>query len=420
MLRRLLISVATLCILGAARAEEGAGAARPPGVVIAASPDAETIFVASPSIATLPDRTLVVSHDWSGPGMKTTRTSVYASSDGGETWERLADLERLRWATLFEHRGALYLMGVARSFGDVVIRRSSDGGRTWTTPSDEKNGVLLTGRYHTAPVPVIVSNGRIWRAYEESESAKHRRRFSAFLLSAPEDADLLDAASWTSTNRVGFEPRWLNVSKHEWSEGNVVPALDGRDVLNILRLNTHPRIFDSWQLNKGGAGIPRLEAAAMIHADHEGRLATFSPKEGFLHLPGAQSKFTIRYDAQTKRYWAIVQKITLLEPQYLWARSPHHQRNVLSLMSSPDLRQWTEHYRMLRYGEGQPMSWKDRHGFQYADWQFDGDDLVVVSRTAWNARGYHDANYITFHRLKHFRTLTMEQSPPDLRAGKSK
>lgn len=393
-------------------------AANPPGVVVASSPDKENIFLASPSIAILPEGTLVASHDWSGPGMGgATRTSVYQSKNGGETWEHLADVDDIRWATLFAHRGHLYLMGVKKSFGDIVIRRSEDGGRTWTTAEDEKTGVLFQGRFHTAPVPVLVHGGRIWRAYEESENPKKRRHFSALMVSAPEDADLLDAANWTRSNALPFNPRWLNILHPEWSEGNAVAAPDGK-VWNVLRMNSHPGKEDDWNLTGGAKGIPRLEVAAAVTASEDGTKVSFDPQNGFLHLPGGQAKFTIRRDPQTGLYWTIAQKITRMEKVYEFAKSPHHQRNVLVLMSSPDLRKWTERFVMLSYGTGNAMTKADRYGFQYADWQFDGEDIVAVSRTAWDALNYHDANYITFHRLKNFRALSMEDSPPDLKRGR--
>jgi hypothetical protein len=61
---------------------------------------------------------------------------------------------------------------------------------------------------------------------------------------------------------------------------------------------------------------------------------------------------------------------------------------------------------------------RQRHGFQYVDWLFDGDDLVVVSRTAFDdveggAHDYHDANYLTFHRVKDFRSRSMADSCVD-------
>jgi hypothetical protein len=58
-----------------------------------------------------------------------------------------------------------------------------------------------------------------------------------------------------------------------------------------------------------------------------------------------------------------------------------------------------------------------KHAFQYADWQFDGDDLLAVARTAYDdgeggAANQHDANYLTFHRFRGFRTLTPGNGAP--------
>ena len=75
------------------------------------------------------------------------------------------------------------------------------------------------------------------------------------------------------------------------------------------------------------------------------------------------------------------------------------------------LRWWCEETRILRYDEGSVVVKEgSRVGFQYLDWQFDGDDLVAVCRMAWNGLNYHDANTVTFHRVKNFRTRTMADS----------
>jgi len=42
------------------------------------------------------------------------------------------------------------------------------------------------------------------------------------------------------------------------------------------------------------------------------------------------------------------------------------------------------------------------------DWVFEGDDIIFVSRTAFDddltgAHNAHDANYLTFHRIQDFR-----------------
>jgi hypothetical protein len=44
------------------------------------------------------------------------------------------------------------------------------------------------------------------------------------------------------------------------------------------------------------------------------------------------------------------------------------------------------------------------------DWEIEGDDLIIASRTAWDdglggAHRTHDANLLTFHRLASFREL---------------
>jgi hypothetical protein len=79
-------------------------------------------------------------------------------------------------------------------------------------------------------------------------------------------------------------------------------------------------------------------------------------------------------------------------------------RNTLALVSSPDLRSWTERAVILHHLD------RARHAFQYVDWLFDGDDLIAVSRTAYDddtggAHTAHDANYLTFHRIVGFRDL---------------
>lgn len=50
------------------------------------------------------------------------------------------------------------------------------------------------------------------------------------------------------------------------------------------------------------------------------------------------------------------------------------------------------------------------HGFQYVDWVIEGEDMLILSRTAHfdgqaNAHNSHDANFLTFHRIRNFRNL---------------
>ena len=146
----------------------------PPGVVIAASPDPQKVFVFSPSLAILPDGSYVASYDTRGHAI------VKTSGDRGATWRQLADLPGQKWSTLFVHRGGLYLTGVSTPKGGMVIRRSADGGRTWTEPRNERSGLLAEGHFHCGPVPVVAHEGRVWRAFEEFAPTRTAPRPSPF------------------------------------------------------------------------------------------------------------------------------------------------------------------------------------------------------------------------------------------------
>lgn len=386
-----------------------------PGTVIAASSNSIAMFLSSPSLAILPGGNYAASYDISGKNPRAGHTVICTSSDRGKTWGQLAELTSQHWSTLFTHQDALWLLGVSTKGGRIQIRRSTDGGATWTTPEDGKSGVLAAdGKFHCGPTPVIVHAGRIWRGFEEFAPKGNARIFAAFMLSAPANADLLNAASWTRSTAVTSKREWLNVRTPSWLEGNAVVTPSGA-LVDILRVESHPAPGADLELPGAARNIPRFEVAAMLQISKDGRSASFDPARGFIHFVGSESKFTIRYDPVSRRYWSVVNRITNRRSGMDFEHSPHHQRNVISLTSSADLRDWQEHYRLLRYAEGSVVvKATSQVGFQYPDWQFDGEDIVAVSRTSWGGVNYHDANHITFHRLEHFRTLTLADSPPDL------
>ncbi|MBO5685723.1 MAG: exo-alpha-sialidase, partial [Alistipes sp.] len=130
--------------------------------------------------------------------------------------------------------------------------------------------------------------------------------------------------------------------------------------------------------------------------------------DDFITFPGGNKKFTIRYDEQSKRYWTITNPASERGPAHsgIYANGLSYglSRNKMVLCYSPDLKQWIQ-YKTIVYNEDRWF-----HGFQYVDWQFDGEDIIAVSRTAVpEERGLpvrqHDANMMTFHRIKNFRTL---------------
>ncbi len=380
-----------------------------PGTVIAESASPLTRSYASPSIVILPDGNYLASHDFSS-----TETAVYRSEDRGLTWSFVSLVPDSHWAGLFVHQGKIYLMGTAKSFGNIVIHKSEDGGFSWSESPNSSTGLLLAGRFHTGPVPVVIHNGRIWRAYEFSPDPDNERDFHAFVLSAPVDADLLNASSWTRSDSLRFDESWLNAKRPNWFEGNMVVTPNG-ELVDFMRLETWQAVNGDFNIQGSAAGIPRYEVAAKISVSVDGKHVSFNNTSAeYVHFPGAESKFTIRYDPVSAKYWTITSKITTINPGWETFNLPGHQRNVLTLFSSPDLVNWTECYKIIRWNEGYVVKTWDVFGFQYADWQFDGNDIVAVSRTSWYGARYHDANLITFHRVENFRSKVPADSPADL------
>lgn len=354
-----------------------------PGIPIAYSPASSGKYIGSPSIAILPSGEYLASHDFFSRTNTGSITRVYLSRDRGQSWVDQAEIQGAWWSGLFTHKDAVYLMGVDQQYGRVVIRKSTDKGKTWTQPRDGKSGVLIAeGKYHTSAMPVIIHQGRVWRTMEDGMGpGGWGSHFRSFLLSAPVDADLLDASQWTASNRIGRDPTWLGGNFGGFLEGNAVVGPDG-NLINLLRAD----------YRKGP------EHAALIRVSQDGKTASFDPQTGFFPFPGGCKKFLIRRDPRDGSYWVMTNWV----PPSQQNANPERTRNTLVLAHSPDLKQWD-----IR---GVVASHPDRatHGYQYPDWLFDGEDLVAVVRTAHDdngagARNQHDANWMTFHRIANFR-----------------
>lgn len=386
-----------------------------PGIIVTEAPVPGVSFVASPAIVILPNGDYLVSHDRYGTYFKgkPSTTTVYISKNKGLTWAKQAEIPNMYWASFLVINKEVYLMGTAKSVGDVAISKSSDNGQTWTSPVSATTGLLFKGRYHTAPTTFIEHKGRVWRAYEEDPDPKNPRLFQALVLSAPANSDLLNAANWKKSNGLVFDTSLVNARAPRWREGNMIVGPDG-NLVDFIRFETRQKPKDTYKLLGVTAGLRRYEIATKVDVSADGAKVSFDPTKGFVGFPGAETKFTIRYDPVSKKYWSLVNKITTNVPGSNFKTSPHHQRNVVMLTSSPDLVHWTEHAKILRWDEGRTITMEDKYAFQYVDWVFDGNDMIAVSRTAWNSKNYHDANYITFHRIKNFRTMVMADSPPDL------
>src|SRR5690606_5703401 len=263
--------------------------------------------------------------------------------------------------------------------------KSDDGGVNWTTPTNSKSGLLKSDlSYHTAPVPVIVHNGRIWRAMEDEKgNGGWGRSFRAMVMSAPINSDLLDADSWSFSEPIGYNGTWLGGLFNGILEGNIAVAPNG-EIVNLLRVS----------ITKGGG------KAAYVSYGKTGMKPTFNPDDDFIDFPGGSTKFHVLYDSLSRNYISLSNAV--LEKHKNSEMAESTVRNALVLMGSTDLREWKVVDTVLYHPE------VAKHGFQYPSFIFDDEDIIFVSRTAYDdgvggAYRQHDVNYFTFHRIKQFR-----------------
>lgn len=391
--------------------------------VVKYQPELSRTYLGSPCVVRLPDGALVVTHDYYGKGCPRNHqadeslTSVYRSEDNGDTWVNITHVMNAYWNHLFVLDGSLYMMGCSQQYGNLVIRRSDDGGFTWTHPVDEKTGILFRGgdyweppNYLSTAVPAYIHNGRIYKAYEDLDPLPFGPGFQALVISAPIDSDLLDGSNWVMSNKVKFDPSWIPaefgaLKDAGWREGNVIADADGQ-LWNILAFEADPF---------GG------EMAIRMKILDDGKRIEFDPDDQgrFFHFPGAQAKFTIRRDPVTGKYLSIVNNLADLDVLQAMANAPGgpntrlhqkyrmRQRSVASLTVSDDLWNWSIVKPLVKTDSGLTKEDEIRLiGYQYPDWHIEGDDIIFVLRVAdRGANNFHDANRVIYYVLENFRDL---------------
>ena len=337
-------------------------------------------YLCSPSIVMHPDGYMLASMDVFAPSAPQNLTLIFRSDDKGESWHYVSELMPCFWGKLFCHKGDIYMLGVSTEYGDLLIGRSTDGGKTFSAPVAifrGANGKSGSSGIHKAPQNVLFHNGRIYTAVEWGAWANREFGHAAMILSCGANDDLLDPESWSLTYPKAFDPSFTKETERldkltATIEGTVTISPEG-ELLDILRFHDPEGRIIAYRADK---------------SDPEKELEFYR----LIDFPANYSKFSILYDDVSKRYYSVATRI--FDKSNLWAR------NLLSLMVSDDLYNWRVAEDLLDYSAEDSK----RIGFQYVDFLFDGDDLVYLCRTAINgANDFHNSNYITFHRIKNFR-----------------
>ena len=335
-------------------------------------------YLCSPSLVRLPDGALLASMDLYATAHPQNLTLLFRSEDDGATWHYQNELMPCFWGKLFWHRDALYMLSCSTEYGDLLIGRSTDGGKSFSPPvtllrgSNGKNGNC---GIHKNPQNVLRANGRLYTTLEWGTWKNKEFGHAAMVMSCDESADLLDPSAWHFTPPrpfARFAPELEELPDNTMTiEGTLTLAPDGQ-LLNVMR-------FGKYQ-------------AALCYAVDTNDPDAPLTYAGCIDFPANYSKFTIKQDPVTGDYYSIGTRV--YDPAQTRAR------DLLSLLRSRDLIHWEVACDLFDYRGIDQKS----IGFQYVDFEIEGEDMIFLCRTAINgAHSYHDSNYSTFHRIKNFR-----------------
>ena len=343
-------------------------------------------FIAGPSIVRCPSGRLLASMDiFCRQEEYACLSPLYYSDDGGINWHWLGELFPCYWGRLFLHDGKVYMFSGTNGQGGIAIGRSDDEGVTWTAPSILYHA-CYRGGYHSAPGSLVEAHGRLWIPIASGRWDK--TGFGMSYISAKLDSDLLNPENWEMADFTEFDPSWPNAPKNTGIgfdspgagiEGNIVCSQDGK-LHALYRMD----------INKGE---PRTGKVIIFDLDPSDSTKPYT-FNSIADCPlGSNSKFCVKYDSVSNKYIMIGTEQSLTES---------YGRTIISIGVSEDLHTWKVVKRLYDYHHMDSQ----KVGLQYPDWDFDGDDIVMLLRIGFNqADTHHNSNCITFSRIHNFRSF---------------
>ncbi len=337
-------------------------------------------YLCSPSLVRHPDGYLLASMDLFACFHPQNLTLIFRSDDEGQTWHYVSELMPCFWGKMFIHKGDLYMLACSTEYGDLLIGKSTDGGKTFSAPvcllrgSNGKNG---NDGVHKNPQNLVIHNGRIYNTMEWGAWPNKVFCHAAMVMSCDLNDDLLDPENWSFSQPKIFDPT-------EAPELSDLPACT-MTIEGTLAVDPDGNLFDIMRF-----GGNRCVIAYKVNEQDLDAPLTYSH---LIPFPANLAKFMIKYDDLSKKYYTIACRL-------LDGGEP--TRNLLSLMASEDLKEWHLVTDVIDRSQEDPKF----IGFQYVDFEIEGEDIIFLCRTAMNkANSFHDSNYSTFHRITNFRSL---------------
>ena len=329
-------------------------------------------------------------------------THILGSNDGGKTWQPLADLPYYSAAPWVD-RGTLYLFankpGASSRNDDLLLLRSSDGGKTWSEPV-----TLFKGHFWNCHTGMTVRDNHLYWAVDDlSLGAKRGPRAVVGDLSA----DLMNPGAWRMSEPVPFpgvpdaltDPKFAGHTS-QYLEPNV---LNVRGRLRVLA-TVKPK-------HQSTAGL-----CAVLDLNDDGRKLDLQFTQ-YHPMPGGQLKFCVIWDEVSQMFWATANLVVDDAGIFDWwnkgwtqgnfrgdGRIGGNDRRFLMLLYGLDGLNWFQAGCVAQAG-------KISQSFMYARPVIDGNDLAIIARSSVNAPSQHDADYATFHRVHDFRRLALKLVP---------
>ena len=326
---------------------------------------------------------------------------IVLGDSAGREWKEVACLRDLYSPVPWIHDGKLYLF-VSRNSKEfrndgLLLMRSEDRGRTWTQPV-----TLFAGHFWNSNTGMVVQNGTLYWATDDISRGLIDRGTRTVACDLTKDP--MDPRSWRMSEPLWYPPI---------SETLVNPAFAKEPSQciepNVISLHGKLRILLA---TKPGRQTTAGLAAVVDLKDEAGKLS-----EQFVQynpMLGAQIKFYVLWDEKSGLFWAVVNPAADSQSMYPWWPQAVRKERVIGLGGND------RRFLMLMYSQD-GLNWfqagciaqapRLSQSFMYAIPAIDGDDLVLISRSSIAAANQHDADCITFHRVRDFRNLAMDLTP---------
>lgn len=346
------------------------------------------------------------------------RIMIARSEDGGAAWEVLETglnlKRRVLGGALFVDRGALYLFASPREGdGVLLVARSDDRGGTWSDFSE-----VLRVRARSAAEPGRPGDSAVldddpgsareerWFAYCQNAMvcrdgvlylAVSERCRDMALVTARVGRGLMSPDAWAISPTVPL------TVPHELDPGLFPGPSMGTLEGNVIEIGGRRRVIARQVVDRYGTS----NVAAVFDVREENGRAALSFSQ-FFPVPGAHGKFDIVYDPAGRLYWMAANLESNSQNLVTHPSGCHlgRDRRFLTLWYALDALNWFPAGCIAR-------AEKNRQTFNYPCLAIDGDDLAVLCRTTRDADNYtsHDADLVTFHRVRDFRLLAMNIFP---------